>query len=87
MHSVAPDDTRVVARPEGVGADPLRELGQSIESERSVASHARVRRQASRVAVHERLHDRLSELLSQVQCHMRKAERVTGLARADDRVG
>ena len=87
MQSVAPDDTRVVARPEGLGADPLRERGQSIESERPVASHARVRRQAGRIAVHERAHDGVPEVLPQVQRDVRKTEGVTGLARSDHGVG
>ena len=72
---VALDDPRVVARPEHVGTGAARELDERVEAEAAVAAHARVRRQALRVALDERLHDGGAELLAEVERDVRQAER------------
>ena len=81
------DDARVVAGPEDVGTGPRGEGDEDVEAERSVAAHARVRRQALRVALDERLDDLGAELLAQIERDVRQPEPVAGLARGDDGVG
>ena len=67
---VALDDPRVVARPEHVGTGAPGEVDERVEPEAPVAAHARVRRQALRVALDERPHDvaRNSSRRSSVTC-------------------
>ena len=82
-HSVAFGDARVVACPEHVGADPLRECDERVEPKSPVAAHARVRREAGGVAVDERLHDGLPERFAHVEGDVREAEGMASLACPD----
>ena len=80
-------DPGVVAGPEHVATGPLGEGDEGVEAKLPVAAHARVRRQAPRVAVDERRHDRGAERLAEIERDVRQPEPVAGLAGGDHRVG
>ena len=81
------DDPGVVPRRKGVCAGAVCERQQPGEAKATVAMDARVGCLAALVAAHERLDHGAPKLVAQVERHVRHAERVTGRASSEDRVG
>ena len=77
------DDPRVVAGRKARCPGALGEREQLGEAKAAVAANARVRGLAPRITADERSHDRPAKLIAEVECHMRKAAGVAGLARGD----
>ena len=85
--ATVPDDAGVVAGCEAGRSGTFGERKQFGESERSVASDARVRRLAASVAADEGGHDRAPELVAKIERHVRQAQAVTRLARCEHGAG
>src|SRR4029079_6009792 len=59
------------------------ECEQLREAKTAVAAGARIRRLAAGVTADKRSHDCPAKFVAEVECHVRTAERVAGLARGD----